>query len=185
MFRDRAAQFRDRMGWPVAVGADGGERDAYDALDPLYVVATGPDGGHAGSLRFLPTTGRTMLAEHFGHLPGAMITGPAVWECTRFCLAPAAGPDVSRRLLLAAAEVGLAAGLSHALAVFDVPMCRLYSRFGWEPEVLGQAGTGAAAIRLGRWTFCPAVRDRLAVRAGAAAMAAARAAAATLLPVAA
>ena len=38
MFRDRAAQFRDRLGWEVTVDERGWERDQYDALDPLYVI---------------------------------------------------------------------------------------------------------------------------------------------------
>ncbi|MCC6306409.1 MAG: autoinducer synthase [Rhodobacteraceae bacterium] len=178
MFRDRAVQFRDRLGWPVMVGADGGERDGYDARDPLYVIATDAAGGHAGSLRLMPTTGPTMLSDHFGYLPGATIAGPRVWECTRFCLAPGADARTSARLLLGAAEIGLALGLAHALAVFDAPMERLYGRLGWVPEILGQAGCGTGAIRLGRWAFAPAARDSLARRAGPAAAAAAAAAAA-------
>ncbi len=64
MFRDRAHQFRDRLNWDVTVGADGHERDAYDALNPLYVIWQGADGRHGGSMRFLPTTGRTMVEDH-------------------------------------------------------------------------------------------------------------------------
>ena len=56
MFRDRAEQFRTRLGWPVTVDAAGEERDAYDALHPLYVLWQREDGTHGGSARFLPTT---------------------------------------------------------------------------------------------------------------------------------
>lgn len=166
MFRHRAAQFRDRLGWAVTVDAAGEERDGYDALDPLYVIWQTREGGHGGSLRLLPTRGPTMLREHFCHLRGAETEDRRVWECSRFCLAPGAGPQVSAALLLGAAEVGLLLGLSHALGVFAPPMLRLYTRLGWMPELLDSAGEGREAVALGRWSFSRAVRDRLAARAG-------------------
>jgi len=68
MFRHRAVQFRDRLGWDVTVNAQGHEKDSYDALDPLYVIWQQDDGCHGGSMRFLPTTGPTMVNEHFSDL---------------------------------------------------------------------------------------------------------------------
>ena len=69
MFRDRARQFHTRRGWNLRIDGDGRERDQYDGLPgALYVVWERPDGTHGGSMRFLPTTGRTMLAEHFAAL---------------------------------------------------------------------------------------------------------------------
>lgn len=162
MFRDRKAQFRDRLGWNVTVDALGWETDIYDALDPLYVIATDAAGGHAGSMRFLPTTGRHMLAEVFPHLADGPIRCRRIWEATRFCLAPGAGTDMARRLLLGASELGLGMGLTHALGVFDAPMVRVYRRLGWQPQVLGQAD----GIALGLWTFSAARHDRLAERCG-------------------
>jgi acyl homoserine lactone synthase len=70
MFRDRAKQFSERLGWEVSVDDAGEERDQYDALNPLYVIWQRPDGLHGGSMRFLPTTGRCMTHEHFLHLSG-------------------------------------------------------------------------------------------------------------------
>ena len=55
MFRDRADQFKTRLGWAVNVNAAGEERDEYDAMNPLYVIWQNPDGTHGGSMRFLPT----------------------------------------------------------------------------------------------------------------------------------
>ncbi|MDB2407114.1 autoinducer synthase [Jannaschia sp.] len=163
MFRDRTAQFRDRMKWDVTVDEMGWETDGYDRLDPLYVIAEDATGGHAGSMRFLPTTGATMLADVFPHLiGGGAIRSPLIWECTRFCLSPGTGPGTARQLLLAASELGLGMGLTHSLGVFDAPMARVYKRLGWEPEVLGTED----GISAGLWTFSDETHDRLCARAG-------------------
>ncbi|MGG7644961.1 acyl-homoserine-lactone synthase [Rhodovulum sp. YNF3179] len=169
MFRDRARQFRDRLGWAVSVDAGGLERDGYDDLDPLYVIWQRHDGGHGGSMRFLPTDGPTMLDDHFAQLTGGRrIRSARVWECTRFCLAPGgrATPQVPAALMLAGAEIGLIFGLTHAVGVFDARMVRIYRRLGWPPQIFGQEGRGAAAISAGLWPFSVAIRDRLAQRAG-------------------
>ncbi|MEO0703503.1 MAG: acyl-homoserine-lactone synthase [Pseudomonadota bacterium] len=169
MFRDRAAQFQVRLNWDVEVDASGAERDAYDALNPLYVIWQGPEGQHLGSMRFLPTTGRTMLGEHFLSLTnGVDFASPHIWETTRFCVAPDAPPHVSAALMLGGLEVGLWHGLSHAVGVFDARMVRIYRALGWPPAILGTEGTGRAATSAGLWAFEPDLRPRLARRAGVA-----------------
>lgn len=174
MFRDRATQFRDRLGWAVTV-TDGAERDAYDALNPLYVIWQRPDGAHGGSMRFLPTVGRTMVNDHFGHLTGGVrIESPLIWECTRFCLAPdlspdlasATGPQVAAALMLAGGEILTGFGLRHFVGVFDARMVRIYRRIGAEPDVLGWQGTGRDRIGVGLWDHSPATAARVAAAAG-------------------
>ena len=141
MFRDRATQFHDRHGWDVTVDAAGEERDQYDALGPLYVIWQRPDGRHGGSARFLPTTGQTMVNDHFLHLTdGVSIRSPFVWECTRFCLAPGEGGRVASALMLGGAALMAAHDLSHFVGVFDSPMLRAYRHMGAVPEVLGNRG---------------------------------------------
>jgi acyl homoserine lactone synthase len=167
MFRDRATQFRARLGWDVSVDTQGHERDEYDAMNPLYAIWQNADGTHGGSMRFLPTTGDTMVNDHFGHLTdGVRIESPFIWECTRFCLSPEAGPRVSAALMLAGLELGLGQGLDHAVGVFDARMVRIYRALGWEPEVLGTQGTGRDAISVGLWEFAPRYRAALLARAG-------------------
>jgi len=156
MFRDRAAQFRDRHNWDVTVDALGWETDQYDGLDPLYVIALDGQGGHAGSMRFLPTTGSHMLADAFSHV-ATPIHSPTTWEVTRFCLSPGAGRGVARMLLLGASQLGLSMGLTHAVGVFDAPMSRIYRRLGWEPTPLGCSG----GIAAGLWRFSEATHDVL------------------------
>lgn len=163
MFRDRAAQFRDRLRWDVTVDDRGEERDQYDRMDPLYVAWETEVGGHGGSMRFLPTTGDTMVNDHFLHLTdGVEIRSPFIWECTRFCLAPGAGRRVSAALMLAGLDLGLGQELSHAVGVFDAPMVRVYRALGWAPDILGERD----GVAVGLWAFEAERREILLRRAG-------------------
>lgn len=163
MFKDRAAQFKDRLGWPMQVDERGWETDRYDALNPLYVVWQLPDGTHGGSLRFLPTMGSTMINDHFLHLTdGQTIKDPDIWECTRFCLSPEAGGEVAAALMLGGAEIGKNFGLSHAVGVFGQTMTRVYRQLGWGPVLLGSH----EGVSAGLWEFSEQMRKRLCVKAG-------------------
>ena len=167
MFRDRADQFHSRLGWEVQVNRAGEERDQYDDLNPLYVVWENADGTHGGSMRFLPTVGRTMLNDHFRHLTDEVkIESPLIWECTRFCLSRGADPRVSAALMLGGCEIGTNFHLTHAAGVFDARMVRIYRRLGWGPTILGTDGTGRDAISVGLWDFADLVRPRLLQKAG-------------------
>ena len=166
MFTDRACQFRDRLGWAVEVDSRGWERDQYDGPDPIYVVWQRPDGRHAGSMRFLPTDGPHMLADHFARLAATPIRDARIWECTRFCLSRDAGPQISAALMLAGCELGLGFGLRASVGVFDRRMVRVYRTLGWPPEILGSEGQGADAIHLGLWRFSEDRRRVLAAKAG-------------------
>lgn len=167
MFSDRARQFRDRLGWDVTVDRRGWERDAYDALDPIYVIWQRPDGLHGGSMRFLPTEGRTMVNDHFADLSGGRLyRHPKLWECTRFCLSEGAVPTASAALMLGGAQLGVGLGLSRAVGVFDARMVRIYRALGWQPVVLGTRGAGADAISIGMWAFSEEIRQRMAKKAG-------------------
>ena len=150
MFRDRADQFHTRLGWNVQLTEEGEERDQYDVLNPLYVIWEEPDGRHGGSMRFLPTTGRTMINEHFRMLlEDRPLANPKIWECTRFCLARDAAPNVSAALMLGGAEIGLGFDLSFSVGVFDARMVRIYRRLGWSPMVIGSTGEGRDTISVG------------------------------------
>ena len=167
MFLDRASQFKDRLKWDVDVDPHGHERDQYDGEAPLYLIASRPDGRHAGSMRFLPTTGRNMVHEHFlGLTDGVRIESPFIWECTRFCLSPDAPRDTAAKLMLGAAEMGLASGLSHAIGVFDARMIPVYRRLGWSPAILGTKGAGRDAVSVGLWAFTTDVLPLLRSKSG-------------------
>ena len=154
MFTDRADQFRTRLGWDVAVDAQGEERDEYDGMNPLYVIWERPDGRHGGSMRLLPTVGRCMVNDHFPHLTGGVrIESPLIWECTRFCLSRETGPGAAAALMLAGGEVMRGFGVAHYVGVFDARMVRIYKRIGASPEVLGSQGEGRERISVGLWEF--------------------------------
>ncbi|MGD1883808.1 MAG: acyl-homoserine-lactone synthase [Paracoccaceae bacterium] len=166
MFRDRADQFKTRLGWDVSVDAEGFERDQYDDLNPLYVIWENVDGSHGGSMRFLPTTGRTMVNEHFGSLMSGPITSPTIWECTRFCLNRNAESRVAAALMLGGGEIMQNFGVHHFVGVFDARMVRIYRMIGSSPDILGFDGEGRDKISVGLWHFAPEAQAKVASRAG-------------------
>ncbi len=167
MFRDRAEQFKTRLEWDVEVDKNGFERDEYDMLNPLYVIWQMPDGTHGGSMRLLPTTGATMVNDHFSHLNGGgHIVSPLIWECTRFCLTPNAGSRIAAALMLAGGEVMRNFGVKHYVGVFDARMVRIYRAIGSSPEIVGSEGEGRDRISVGLWEFTDDSRAKVSKRAG-------------------
>jgi acyl homoserine lactone synthase len=159
MFRLRARVFRDRLGWDVQV-ADGKECDRYDNEAPVYLIYADDESLKVkGSLRLLPTTGPTVLADIFSDtLPDAVhLSAPTIWECTRFCLED----DVLNRgqreealiasaaLIAALGEVAIRAGIEAIVGNFDSTMLRLYRRIGCEVEVLGSTQRYGRPVYLG------------------------------------
>ena len=167
MFEDRADQFKTRLDWEVEVDDKGQERDAYDDLNPLYVIWEKADGTHGGSMRFLPTTGRTMVNEHFLDLTdGVAFQSPLIWECTRFCLSRNTEQGTAAALMLAGGEIMQRFGVQHFVGVFDARMVRIYNRIGAAPEVLGTTGSGRQAISVGLWEFSQAAQKQVSRVAG-------------------
>ena len=170
MFRDRAQQFKTRLNWDVRVDATGYEIDQYDQMNPLYAIWEMPDGTHGGSMRFLPTTGETMVNDHFTHLTdGVRIESPLIWECTRYCLSPrfdGQAKEIASSLMVAGCEMGLQFGLSDWVGVFDARMVRIYRRIGWEPTVLGTVGEGRDKTSVGLWAVSEEARDAMCRIAG-------------------
>ncbi len=168
MFEDRADQFKTRLGWDVSVNADGQERDEYDDQNPLYVIWEKADGTHGGSMRFLPTTGRTMVNDHFLELTdGVSFQSPFIWECTRFCLARDTETGTAAALMLAG-------GGNHA-GFRDQAFCRrLRCAHGADLQPdrcltrgAGQRqGEGRQSISVGLWEFTEASQKQVSRVAG-------------------
>ncbi|TVQ56926.1 MAG: autoinducer synthase [Rhodobacteraceae bacterium] len=173
MFRDRALQFKDRLQWGAIETDDMGlEFDQYDELNPIYVIIEDENGQHACSARLLPTTGRTMLREHFSDLTGGVdISSPLIWEVTRLCLAPKEADGISPRrapaaLFWAGCDLALRSGVEFFVAVYFSHMQRVWKMGGFAPEVLGTRDTPDGEICCGLWEITPAFRDMLAERSG-------------------
>jgi acyl homoserine lactone synthase len=139
---------------------DGKERDRYDDEQPVYIIHSDSGAREVkGSLRLLPTTGPTLLADIFSDtLPDAVnLSAPCIWECTRFCLDDTLlerGREdemlfASAALIEAVGDVALRAGVEAIIGNFDEPMLRLYRRIGCEVEVLGSTSRYGRPVYLG------------------------------------
>lgn len=155
MFSDRALQFHHRLRWNVTINEFGEEKDEYDLLSPLYLIDTDQFGKHRGSMRFLPTSGDTMMADHFPALAAsASFHKPLVWECTRFCLAPNHMGLSAQRLLAFGAIIMREFRLDAFVAIYDARMERVYKRLGALPERLGEmTDLNGNTIRSGLWRY--------------------------------
>lgn len=158
MFRQRAAVFGERMGDRAKI-EDGWKLDAFDAFDPLYVVALDKSSRRVrGSFRCLPTMGPTLLKSAFGRQFENLtkIESPLVWECTRFTIAPdfprvltrAGACRTTVELMMAACALALEAGIAQTLGLLRCSATRRYRRVGWPPEIIAVSETGLA---VGRW----------------------------------
>ena len=173
MFRLRARVFRDRLKWDVNV-IDGMERDRFDDLAPVYLIHTDEQGRDVrGSLRLLPTTGPTVLADFFSDtMPdAALLSAPTIWECTRFCI----DEDIvggrhrdqivaSRALISGLGAVALRAGIESILGNFDERMLRLYRRIGCEVEVLGSTHRYGEPVYLGLFPVSQPILEEVNAR---------------------
>lgn len=148
MFRLRANIFHERLGWDVTV-KDGLEIDQFDHINPLYLVAVDPTGTQVrGTVRLLPTTGPNMLRDVFPMLTSKdeIIESATIWECSRFAVDPAIetpmdGHFVSEatgELMAAVIEVGLMAGLTEVMGVFDARFIRILRAAGTPPLLVSK-----------------------------------------------
>lgn len=171
MFRDRAAQFAQRLGWDaVKVDDQGFEKDSYDALNPLYIIWELEDGTHGGSMRMMPTVGNTMVNDHFSTLTGGVhIQSPLIWECTRFCISPRADRRATAALVVAAGELMDEFALEHFVGVFFDKMERVFSLSTIVPDILGVADEedhDGDRIAVGTWEITDTCMQRNLKRIG-------------------
>jgi acyl homoserine lactone synthase len=171
MFRLRARIFRDWLKWDVQV-VDGRERDQYDDKGPVYIIYTDDEARVVkGSLRLLPTTGPTLLADLFWDTcPDAVhLSAPTIWECTRFCLDDKILDRGQRDevifasavLIAALGDVAISAGIETVIGNFDASMLRLYRRIGCEVEVLGSTSRYNSPIYLGLFPISERILRRI------------------------
>jgi acyl homoserine lactone synthase len=147
MHEIRKRTFYDRLHWQVKT-LRSWEIDEFDALNPLYLLSIGDDGNVRGSLRLLPTTGPNMLADVFPELlPDDMrIESATIWESSRFSVDQEAAAERSDNLLnrttgellIGIVEVGLLAGLTDVVSVYDAMFARILKRANCAAELIGK-----------------------------------------------
>jgi acyl homoserine lactone synthase len=162
MFRLRARQFRDRLKWDVRVD-DGWEIDEFDHMNPLYLVSLDDTNEMAGCLRFLPTTGPTMMKAVFDRYFDAPfdIESALIWECTRMAIEPSIARGrttptglcrTTLELMQGGCEVAMMAGVDQIIGIFDRYMVRIYRRAGWAPEIIASTDrVSGDKIFVGLW----------------------------------
>jgi len=142
MYRLRRRVFKDRLDWSVSVSGDL-ELDVYDTLNPTYLIAVSDD-AVIGSVRLLPTTGPTMLADTFPELLGGQAPprSEKILESSRFCVDTKLAAEFADNSLNRATFI-LFAGMIERLravtadsivTVTDTRMERILRRAGWPLE---------------------------------------------------
>ncbi len=139
MFRFRHKVFYERLGWEVG-SHNGMERDGFDDLDPVYMMAEAPGKNVEGCWRLLPTTGPYMLEETFPQLlRGTSVPkDPAIWEISRFAVLPSASSSsrqatlcsITFDILRAGVDFADRNGIRHYVFVTSVAVERLLKRAG-------------------------------------------------------
>lgn len=167
MFQDRRIQFCEELGWDLHVDYKGNEIDNYDLINPLYIIMHNEKNQHIGSGRFLPTTGRTMLSEHFSYLiDDHQFNDELIWEVTRIFLSSAKSksPRDASTMLFAGCLFGLRAGLKSYVSVTAYQMTKVFAACGWSAEIIGRELTPHGELCACIWTIDEATCAKLANR---------------------
>ena len=144
MYQFRASVFRQRLSWEVGLLGEM-EVDAYDALDPVYLMMRDEVGAVCACLRMLPTTGPYMLQNTFSELMQDCKAPVAenMLELSRFAVASrfAKGfgfSEMTCRVIRAAIDYGSRHGLENYVTVTTPALERLLLRFGLTMQRLGR-----------------------------------------------
>lgn len=177
MFRIRAKVFHERLGWDVNV-ENGMERDRFDEVNPLYLISVDEESGRVrGSLRLLPTTGPNMLRDVFPVLlpEGETVESATIWESSRFSMEPGTETpepgrllsSVTGELLAGIEDVGLLAGLTYVVSVFDARMVRIFRSAGCPALIIGKPQRiGDCMTYAGLFEISEAARDKIRTACG-------------------
>lgn len=178
MFQTRKRVFFDALGWDVSIKGDR-EVDAYDALDPVYLVWCDRERSrHYGSIRLMPTMGPTLLHDVFGRTfpDAAAVRAPGIWEGTRMCLDENAlrndYPDMPAGrafslLFVALCEFCLSHNIHTMVSNYEPHFKRIYARAGARVHELGRAdGFGRFPVCCGAFEVSPDVLAVMRARLG-------------------
>ncbi|WP_137134715.1 acyl-homoserine-lactone synthase [Rhizobium sp. FKY42] len=178
-FKLRKKVFADHLGWAVPV-EDGKETDRYDRLKPVYLLWCDENLQTLfGGVRFMPTTGPTLLYDVFRKtFPNAVeLRAPGIWEATRLCIDEDAIQQHELKItaarafslmILALSECGLEHGIHTLISNYEPQMARVYRRAGACIQELGRAdGFGRLPVCCGAFEVttevCQFMRETLGV----------------------
>ncbi len=160
MHRDRKKVFVDWLKWNVPVVGDK-EIDQYDTPEAIYLLSLDPEtGAHLASLRLLPCSGPTLMAEHFADMvENPVPNDDTAWEMTRLCAAPGEKDKLKqwnarKDITVAAVEFALMRGISQLIFVTHSTWVPTILSIGWDIELLGlprkdgQTNDDIAAMRV-------------------------------------
>lgn len=165
MFRLRARVFSGRLAWDVQI-TDGMEKDAFDALDPVYLVGLDADDRVISCVRLLQTSGPHMLADVFSDILQGQppLRAPDLWESTRFCVdterldsqtrGPGSVARATSELMSATLDYARSCGISDIITVIDPIMNRVLKRSDNAP-----CGYVGATVPMGKTKALAALLD--------------------------
>ena len=121
------------------------ERDEFDDLQPVYILAYDEEESLVGTWRMLPTTGPNMLRDVF---PGLLGEEPCpcdsrIWETSRFAVDAgdadtqsglAAVSRATSEIFCGLVEFCITSGIEQIVTVYDVRIARLLPRIGCRPK---------------------------------------------------
>jgi acyl homoserine lactone synthase len=144
--------FVEQLGWKLPCAENRFERDQYDRLDTVYIVAHDESGSICGCARLLPTTRPYLLRDLFPCLLATDMPAPVsddVWELSRFAAsAPNAGSAgfgdehtswAVRPMLASVVECAAKLGARQLIGVTFLSMERLFRRIGVHAHRAGPA----------------------------------------------
>ncbi|MHB8623414.1 MAG: acyl-homoserine-lactone synthase [Sulfuricaulis sp.] len=186
MFRFRHKVFYERLGWEVPI-QDGIERDNYDELNPVYLVAKNRCGEIEGCWRLLPTTGPYMLKDTFPQLlcGDQAPQDPTIWEMSRLAVLPSNSSErvqvtlnaITFDLIRTVYEFSIQNDIHRYVLVTSVAVERLLKRIGFpihrlgnhKPQYVGKVLTVACCVDINEQfrqavyiNYKPIVQNRVA-----------------------
>lgn len=143
MHRDRKRVFVDWLKWDIPVVGDM-EIDQYDTDDAVYIIDVDPaTGDHVASIRLLPCSVPTLMAEHFADMVQSPVPADhSAWEMTRLCANPLIKDKLMqwtgrKNITVAAIEFALMHGIQQLIFVTHSSWVPTILSVGWDIELLG------------------------------------------------
>lgn len=153
MMQHRTESYRERLNWNAASLKGEYELDFFDVVNPLYLIVVDRNGLHEGSIRLLPTTGKTMTTSIFkNNFPEVSIRGSNIWEHSKLCLSPSSDEKTTGNLITALFELAASIKIDVFVGVVDNVLLSIFEQVGWPPIILSEGRFENRKIKLGLWS---------------------------------